>query len=129
MKFVGRKEKVFFPELEEGPMSAKIDTGAYGNAIHVDEAFVSDGYLFVSVGEKRLSFDRYDTVVVKSSNGSSEKRYSVYLRMLLGGRSYRIKASLASRADMKHPVLIGRRFLRKFGYMVDVSRKDVNDKA
>lgn len=128
MKLVGRRESVFFPELEEGPMSAKIDTGAYGNAVHVDDAYVRGGLLVVSVGGRQISFARYETVQVKSSNGAVQERYSVYLRMLLGKRSYKIKASLASRTEMKFPVLIGRRFLRKFGYIVDVRKKDVNDK-
>lgn len=129
MKFVGRKETVFFPELEVGPIEAKIDTGAYGNAIHVDEAFVRDGSLRFSIGGKEHCFDRYKTVMVRSSNGYVQERYSVYLRMRLGGRCYKIKASLASRSEMRFPVLIGRRFLARFGFLVDVRKMDINDRA
>jgi hypothetical protein len=129
MKQVGRTEKVSFPEIGAGPYVAKIDTGAYGNAIHVDEVFVEDGRLhFFIEGTERI-FEEYDTVVVKSSIGKKQKRYSVYMTMKMGHRTYKVLVSLASRRGMKYPVLIGRRFLRKFGYMVDVSKKNINDQA
>ena len=129
MKCVGRTETVCFTELETGPIKAKIDTGAYGNAMHADDISVQDGILFFSIEGKQHAFSEFDTVVVRNSFGVKQKRYSVRLNMKLGSKSYRILVSLASRDKMKYPVLIGRRFLRKFGYMVDVSRKDLNDKA
>jgi len=129
MKCVGRTETVCFPELETGPIRAKIDTGAYGNAMHADHIFVQDGLLHFTLEGREHVFSEYDTVVVKSSFGRKQKRYSVYLRMKMGKKRYRVMVSLASRDNMKHPMLIGRRFLRKFGYMVDVNRKDINDKA
>lgn len=129
MKCVGRTETVCFPELETGPIAAKIDTGAYGNAMHADDISVQDGILSFSIGGMRHSFSEFDTVVVKNSFGRKQKRYSIYLRMKMGKKSYRIMVSLTSRDKMKYPVLIGRRFLGKFGYIVDVRRKDANDKA
>ena len=129
MKCVGRTETVCFPELETGPIAAKIDTGAYGNAMHADDICVQDGILSFSIGGMRHSFSEFDTVVVKNSFGRKQKRYSVYLRMKMGKKNYRIMVSLTSRDKMKYPILIGRRFLGKFGYIVDVKRKDVNDKA
>ena len=129
MKCVGRTETVCFPEMETGPIAAKIDTGAYGNAMHADDISVQDDILSFYIGGTRHFFSEFDTVVVRNSFGKKQKRYSVRLNMKLGNKSYRIMVSLTSREKMKYPVLIGRRFLRKFGYMVDVSRKDVNDKA
>lgn len=129
MKCVGRTETVCFTELETGPIKAKIDTGAYGNAMHAEDISVQDGILFFSIEGKQHAFSEFDTVVVKNSFGRKQKRYSVYLRMKMGKKSYRIMVSLTSRDKMKYPLLIGRRFLGKFGYMVDVRRKDVNDKA
>ena len=129
MKCVGRTETVCFTELETGPIKAKIDTGAYGNAMHAEDISVQDGILFFSIEGKQHAFSEFDTVVVKNSVGRKQKRYSVYLRMKMGKKSYRIMVSLTSRDKMKYPLLIGRRFLGKFGYMVDVRRKDVNDKA
>jgi hypothetical protein len=35
---------------------------------------------------------------------------------------------LTDRKKMKYPVLIGRRFLYKFNYLVDVTKKNVNDR-
>jgi len=129
MKLVGRSEKVYFPSLGDSLLSAKIDTGAYGNSMHAEEVSVSEGVLsFVSMG-RRHSFSEYRTVLVKNSFGESQERYSVDVPISIGGTTYLLAFSLADRSRLKHPVLIGRRFLRKFGYFVDVRKKDINDKS
>jgi len=127
MKCVGRTETVYFPDFESGPESAKIDTGAYGNALHVDDISVQDGLLCFSIGGRPQVFSEYGTVVVKNSFGKRQKRYSIVAKMKMGKRTYRIHFSLTDRNKMKNPVLIGRRFLGKFDYMVDVKRKNIND--
>jgi len=66
---------------------------------------------------------------VKSSNGQSQLRYLILLRMCMGEKIYRIKFSLSSRNEMKCPVLIGRRFLRRFEFLVDVRKQNVNDRT
>jgi hypothetical protein len=129
MKFVGRTENIFFPELEFGPIKAKIDTGAYGNSLHVDSVSVGeDGLRFLLEG-REFVYTKYDSVVVKSSNGQSQLRYLILLRMCMGEKIYRIKFSLSSRNEMKCPVLIGRRFLRRFEFLVDVRKQNVNDRT
>lgn len=129
MKCVGRTETVYFPDFESGPDSAKIDTGAYGNALHVEDVYVQDGLLHFTIGGKQRVFDEYGTIVVKNSFGKRQKRYSIVTRMKMGKKTYRLHFSLTDRNKMKYPVLIGRRFIGRFGYMVDVRKKDINDKA
>lgn len=129
MKCVGRTETVYFPDFESGPDSAKIDTGAYGNALHVEDVYVQDGLLHFTIGGKQRVFEEYGTIVVKNSFGKRQKRYSIVTRMKMGKKTYRLHFSLTDRNKMKYPVLIGRRFIGRFGYMVDVRKKDINDKA
>lgn len=129
MKYVGRTEKVSFPELGIEESSAKVDTGAYGNALHVDEISVDGGKLTFVIGEATHEYDKYKTVVVRNSFGKKQKRYSIVTKMVMGERSYKVHVSLTNRKKMKHPVLIGRRFLNKFRYMVNVRKKNINDTA
>jgi len=129
MKYVGRTEIVSFPELGIESESAKIDTGAYGNAMHVDEVFIKKERLFFRIGGIERVFEKYKTIVVRNSFGKKQKRYSIVTKMQMGGRSYKLHVSLTSRKKMKHPVLIGRRFLSKFKYMVNVRKKNINDTA
>ena len=129
MKFVGRTETISFPSLGIEGISAKVDTGAYGNSLHVDSIFLSEKGVSFSCFGREYFFSEYRTVKVKNSFGVEQERYSIDVTVALGNMTYLVSFSLADRKKMKHPALIGRRFLRKFGYMVDVSRKDVNDKA
>lgn len=129
MKYVGRTEKVSFPELEIEATSAKVDTGAYGNALHVDEICVDGEKLTFMIGKTKHEYKKYKTVVVRNSFGKKQKRYSIITKMVIGERSYKVHVSLTNRKKMKYPVLIGRRFLGKFKYMVNVRKKNVNDTA
>ena len=129
MKFVGRTEKVSFPELGIETKDAKIDTGAYGNALHVDDIFIKDKKLFFFIDEKEYIYDKYKTIVVRNSFGKKQKRFSIITKMFLGEKSYKVHISLTNRKKMKYPMLIGRRFLRKFDYIVNVRKKNINDRA
>ena len=129
MKYVGRTETVSFPDLEIESARAKVDTGAYGNALHVDDISVENGKLTFAIGETRHEYDRYKTVVVRNSFGKKQKRYSILTKMVMGGSTYKVHVSLTNRKKMKYPVLIGRRFLGKFRYMVNVTKENLNDTA
>jgi hypothetical protein len=126
MKKVGRIESISFPELNISSISAKVDTGAFGTCIHVDNAQVIDGKLHVSIGSSLFVYDKYKTVTVKSSFGRKQTRYSVFTKMVVGNFTYKVFISLTNREKMKFPVLIGRRFLYKFNYIVDVRKKNIN---
>lgn len=129
MKYVGRTEKVSFPELGIETTDAKIDTGAYGNALHVDEIFIKDDKLVFKIEDTEYVYDKYKTIVVRNSFGKKQKRFSIVSKMVLGDKSYKVHVSLTNRKKMKYPVLIGRRFLNKFKYMVNVRKKNINDRA
>ena len=129
MKYVGRTEKVSFPELGIETTDAKVDTGAYGNALHVDEIFIKDDKLFFTINDKEYVYDKYKTIVVRNSFGKKQKRFSIVSKMSLGEKNYKVHISLTNRKKMKYTVLIGRRFLNKFKYMVNVRKKNINDRA
>jgi hypothetical protein len=59
--------------------------------------------------------------VIKSSNGISETRYQIVLPMIFGKKTYEIELTLNDRAEMKYPVLLGRKFLQG-KFIVDVSK-------
>jgi len=59
---------------------------------------------------------------VKSSNGITDERVVIKQKIEIAGRSYAIDLSLTNRAEMRYPVLLGRRFLNK-KFIVDVSTK------
>lgn len=129
MNYVGRSEKVSFPNLGIEKTDAKVDTGAYGNALHVDEILIKDDKLYFSIEGVEYVYDKYKTIVVRSSFGKKQKRFSIITKMILGGKSYKVYISLTNRKKMKYPMLIGRRFLNKFKYMVNVRKKNINDRA
>ena len=61
---------------------------------------------------------------VKSSNGVVQTRASIKVKVEFAGKIYQTVVSLTSRADMKYPMLIGRKFLQN-RFLVDVSKKNI----
>lgn len=59
---------------------------------------------------------------MKSSNGITEERVVIKQKIEIAGESHAIDLSLTNRAEMKYPVLLGRRFLKE-KFIVDVSKK------
>lgn len=127
---VGRREKANFPELQLYHIDAKVDTGAYTSSIHCHDIREENNQLYCKFldpvhpeyNEREFRFNSFSRKTVKSSNGQIENRYKITTKIVLGGRQYSISLTLADRAKMKYPVLLGRKFLsRKF--IVDVSLK------
>ena len=128
MKKVGRIENISFPELKIESIKAKVDTGAYGVALHVDSIKLEDGKLYFTIGDEEFSYNKFKTVTVKSSFGRVQKRFSIFTKLSIGDSIYKFYVSLTDRKNMRYPVLIGRRFLYKFNYLVDVTKKNINDR-
>lgn len=126
-KKVGRSEIISFPELKIGSIKAKIDTGAYGVALHVDTIRFEEGRLYFTIDSDEFSYDKFKMISVKNSFGKVQKRFSILTKMIIGDSIYKFYVSLTDRKNMRYPVLIGRRFLYKFNYLVDVTKKNVND--
>jgi hypothetical protein len=127
-KTIGRCENISLVDLGLDS-KAKIDTGAYSTVIHVDGVKVVDNKLQFWIGDKTNKFIFYDykKITVRSSFGKKQKRYKVLTRLKVGSKVYKIYVSLTDRKKMKYPILIGRRFLHKFGYIVDVTKKNIYD--
>lgn len=126
-KKVGRIENISFPDLKIDKISAKIDTGAYGVALHVDNIRSEDNILYFTIDSEEFSYNKFKTVSVKNSFGKVQKRFSIMTKIVIGDSIYKFYVSLTNRKNMKYPVLIGRRFLYKFDYLVDVKKKNIND--
>lgn len=130
-----------FPEFNTKNVMAKIDTGAFTGALHcssIEERLVKGeaSIYFVPFGtEKIIKKEEFAVRYVKSSNGKREKRYFINTHILVHGHDYKITLSLANRSEMKWPLLIGRRFLKRHGFLVDPSLgngyvkqvKEIND--
>jgi hypothetical protein len=128
-KTIGAFEKVSFPDFDLINVVAKVDTGATSGAIHATNI----RQVKLSTGEKAVKFkpygDRAEVKVssfslkeIRSSNGLSDMRYVVPTTIVIKGVQYPIEVSLSDRSAMKKGVLIGRKFLRKHGFIVDVKR-------
>ena len=130
-KIIGSKERISILDLELVGLDAKVDTGADSNALHcdhieVDEKNIVHFTLLDEVHEsyhgKRLSLPVYKIKKIKSSNGHIQLRPSIKVEVEFFGKTYKTVISLTNRADMKFPMLIGRRFLKN-KFLVDVSQE------
>lgn len=129
-RIVGSFEKIGFPVLGISNILAKIDTGAYSGALHatnIRETLSARGLpelafcpLGIELNETRTS--NFRKKWVKSSNGSREVRYTIRTKVKVRGEEMPITITLTDRSSMRAEVLIGRRFLRRHGFLVDVRR-------
>ncbi|OGL34668.1 hypothetical protein A3F65_03130 [Candidatus Saccharibacteria bacterium RIFCSPHIGHO2_12_FULL_47_16b] len=125
-KLIGAFEKVSFPDFGLFNLVAKIDTGATSGSLHATRI----KKIVLPTGEPALSFRPYgrkqEVAVnsfvlkdVRSSNGIVSKRYVIPTTIVIREVQYPIQISLADRSLMMKGVLIGRRFLRSHGFIVD----------
>jgi hypothetical protein len=129
---IGWCELVDLPALGLKRMHAKIDTGARTSSLHATriEEFDRDGEEWVrfrsprSIGhgpkdcEARLIAKRH----IKSSTGHRQERFVIATEMCLGPLTWMGELTLANRATMAFPVLIGRRALRR-GFLVNSAKR------
>ncbi len=131
-KIIGAKELISIIDLELYNIDAKVDTGADSNALHCDHIEIdkqNNRVSFTLLDEvhkayhgKRMTFPLYKIKKVKSSNGEVQIRPAIMVNIKFFGKKYKSIISLTNRADMKFPMLIGRRFL-KDRFLVDVSQE------
>ncbi len=129
-KIVGKRELISIIDLELFDLDAKVDTGADSNALHCDHIdIVEDKVSFTLLDEvheayhgKRMTFPIYKIKKVKSSNGQLQERPAIKVSVNFMGKKYKSVISLTNRADMKYPMLIGRRFLSG-KFLVDVEKE------
>jgi len=137
---IGRTDKIDIPDFGIKNISVKIDTGAYTCALHcVDPKVISEGGvqklsfriidpLHNEVVEKEFVLEKYRETEIKSSNGVVEKRFVINTEVLIFDKLIETEFSLSNRATMKHPVLLGRKFLQDH-FIVDVSKFNLSFKT
>jgi hypothetical protein len=136
---IGRLERINIPSLEIYNVLAKIDTGAYRGAIHADNIKV------VRRGGKRIlkftvldpEHPEFNNVVhetkkfkkkkVRTTQSDYRMRYIIPVIIEIAGTKIKAELGLTDRSDLRNPILIGRKALRKF--IIDVSRvpEDANE--
>jgi hypothetical protein len=136
---IGRRDRIDLPELGYKNIKAKIDSGAYGSAIHCSQievidhgdkkvlSFVLLDPSYHAYREKKCYFEHYKDKLVKSSSGESEHRYIIATDTIIFGKKIKTEFSLTDRSQMKYPILLGRKFLRR-RFLVDVSLKELSYK-
>lgn len=130
IKLIGRREFVSFPQLNMFQIEAKIDTGAYTNAIHcskIEQQIINNASVLVVKFENDAThtFNDYTIKKIKNSFGEAEERYIIKTIIHIGRKKINSTLSLTNRGTMKYTVLIGRHLL-KGKFIVDVSKLHTN---
>lgn len=136
---IGRSDIIDLPEFNISNIKAKVDSGAYTSSIHSSKPKVS-----IVEGKKRISFyildnlqeqinnkefysEEYTERNIKNSFGHSEKRFIIKTKITIFNRIIKTEFSLSDRKNMKHPILLGRKFL-KGRFIIDVSKFNLSFK-
>lgn len=132
-EIIGRLERVDIPDFNLAGIEAKVDTGAYNGAIHVSlvSEFERDGkdwIRFVLLDEDHPEFhnkvyetDVFEETSVRSSNGTVQHRYKIPATIILKGKELKAMLSLSNRKDLRYPILLGRKIIKKH-FIVDASK-------
>lgn len=137
---IGRKDIADFEKLNLFRIAVKIDSGAYTSSFHCHkiEKIEKNGKIYLKCNfldpshpqyhEKEFCFENFKMRNIKSSNGMVEERVSIHTEITIFQKKYPIELTLTERLDMKHPVLLGRKFISK-KFLVDTSRKNLSLKG
>lgn len=126
MDVVGCFEQVTFPEFGSSQFWAKVDTGAYSGALHCTriKVVIRDGVRVLKFkpveSHREIETTEFKSIFVRSATGHRIRRHVIATTIIVGDKRYPIVIGLSNRSDMKKPVLLGRRFLREQGIVVDV---------
>ena len=133
-KIIGRLEKVSLPEFNLKEIEAKIDTGAYNGSIHVSSVEeVIDGENILirfklldeehpEYNDKEFECKNFYKKTIKNSTGFKETRYLIPTKIILKNQEFDVKLGLSNRKDMRYPILIGRKIIKKH-FIVDTAKK------
>jgi len=129
---IGWREKIALPDLGIPVVNAKIDTGARTSAIHATHIrpFEKDGEPWVRFHIPHASGLRARDVeapllgnrAVKNTSGAPQDRMVIDTLLVLGDRRWRIEVTLADRANMTMPIILGRTAIRRHRILVDAGR-------
>ena len=123
---LGWREWVALPRLGLDRLKVKIDTGARTTALHAEE-IEEDGEDTTFVlpfldGRPRVRARRVDTREIRNTSGIAEERHVIRTPIVVGRLRYGIEVSLASRANMAFPMILGRTAMRGGHFLVDPAR-------
>ena len=115
---VGWREWVGIPELDEGPLLAKMDTGAWSSTLHASDIEIIESDL-----ESRVRFrlgDESDWIErpvfgwrrIRDTGGHETLRPVIPTTLEMAGIDFDIELCLKDRSLMRHRLILGRRFLR-----------------
>jgi hypothetical protein len=136
---IGRSDYIDLPDMDLFQLKAKVDTGAYTSAIHYHHAEVvkKEGKELLhftlldpshpEYNDKSFYFADFETREIKNSFGQSEERFIINAKVEIFGKRYLTEFSLSNRGNLKFPILLGRKLLRK-NFIVDVSKKNMSFK-
>ena len=118
---LGWREWVFLPSYNYFKLKAKIDTGARTSAIHATniqtyrknrskmvkfQIYQSESFL--DIDTELISYKK-----IKSSFGQTEIRPTVHMKIQIGAEIWLTEITLAQRAKLTYPMLVGRNTLNK----------------
>ena len=122
IKIIGRREIINFPLLNLFNIEAKIDTGAYTSSIHCKTITLINQQLEVVFDyNDKHTFSEFTRKKIKNSFGEMEERYVIKTIIQIARKKIHTTISLSDRANMRYPVLIGRRLLKN-KFIVDVNK-------
>ena len=133
---VGSEEWCSFDSLGVPLIKARVDSGAQTSSIHAFNihTFKRKNVPWVRFEIHPLQNDRktvvrcehpiFDKRTVKSSNGSSEKRYVILTPLTLSGHSWEIELTLTNRDSMGYRMLLGREAMHG-RILVDPSERNI----
>ena len=117
---VGSQEWCALPQLDIAAVKARVDSGAKTSSIHAFniEPFMRESEQWVRFDLHPLQKSRRATIrceapvvdrrAIRSSNGSSEKRFVIRTPLTLNGETWDIELTLTNRDAMGYRMLLGR---------------------
>ncbi len=119
---IGRSELIAFAGHEKlTTIPAKTDTGAYRSSVHANNIYIDDsgnlhftlfaGHPACNNCATEIVTDKFSKISISNSFGVSEERYEVTLKVKIGPKVFKETFTLANRAKMAYPVLLGRKLL------------------
>lgn len=124
-RIIGLYPIISIPQLHIYNARAKTDTGAYSSSIHCSSIRVDEDEKWVHFtplkSQKSYRLPLVALKKVKSSNGVSEERPFVRLKIIVENETIMTSFSLTHRSGMKNAILLGRKLLQN-KFLVDVTQ-------
>ena len=132
LPIIGWRERVTLPDWGIRALRAKVDTGAYTSALHVEDLEIAGDSVRFHVALRRdgsklsrlVEAPLLRLASVRSSTGHDDERPVVETTVTIRGVAHVAELTLVRRHRMKYRMLIGRRLISG-RYLVDVARDGI----